>query len=392
MNKPMTLQGLDFNVASIPKLVFGPGRIGEAATLAAEFSGPVLLVTGQRSFEAAEGLTEALAERNLPHDRIVVQEEPTPAIVDEAVAAHPKTGVVIAVGGGAAIDAGKAISAMLPDGEPVRDFLEGVGTKKPNGRKVPFIACPTTAGTGAEATKNAVLSEVGPGGFKKSLRHDRYIPDAVVIDPALAVGCGSLVTAACGMDALTQLLEAFVSDKASPMTDALARSGLQAVADSLQRCFEQPQDLSARGGMAWAAFCSGICLAHAGLGVVHGFASTLGGLYAIPHGVVCGTLLPAATEANVRWLIENEPTGPALKRFAEVGRMFGLQEPDDQTAAQKLIEALYDLKKKLSLPPLGDYGIGAEDHILDATGLKNNPALLGRAALRDVLIRSGAVA
>ena len=392
MIDPAAMIDQDFNVTAIPKLIFGPGRITEAATLAAEYSAPVLLVTGRRSFDAAVDLTKALDEKNLPYERIVVQGEPSPAIVDEAVTAHRKTGVVIAVGGGAVIDAGKAISAMLPDGQPVRDFLEGIGSKKPDGRKIPFFACPTTAGTGAEATKNAVLSEVGPGGFKKSLRHDHYIPDAVVIDPALAIGCGQLVTAACGMDALTQLLEAFVSPKASPMTDALARSGLQAVADSLQRCCEQPQDLAARSGMAWAAFCSGICLAHAGLGVVHGFASTLGGLYAVPHGVVCGTLLPAATEANVRWLVEEDPTGPALKRFAEVGRMFGLEDPDDESAARHLVDVLYDLKKSLGIPPLGDYGVGAEDHILDATGLKNNPALLGRAALRDVLIRSGAVA
>jgi alcohol dehydrogenase len=383
-----------FTLEPMPKLLVGSGRVAEAAKLASAHGRRVLLVTGERSFANASALVDALDQGAFKVQRVVIDQEPTPAMVDAAVANHPDAEVVIAVGGGAVVDAGKAISAMLPIAEPVKDYLEGVGDKVSSGLKRPFIACPTTAGTGAEATKNAVLSEVGSDGFKKSLRHDRFVPDAVILDPDLMVGCPPDITAACGMDALTQLLEAFVSPQASAATDALARSGLRAVADSLLHvCGDGHNDLSARQNMGWGAFCSGVCLAHAGLGIVHGFASPIGGFYPIPHGVVCGTLLPAATSVNVHKMLADPTThARALSKHAEVGRLLsGDTDTDDPTACHRLIETLQEWKRHLAIAPLSDYGIGVEDRILDGTGLKNNPVQLDRAALSQILIESGAV-
>ncbi|MFC1707297.1 iron-containing alcohol dehydrogenase [Planctomycetota bacterium] len=381
-----------FRFEGMPRLVFGDGTIGTVAELAAQYGRRVLLVTGQRSFARATALFDAMHATGLELERCTVSGEPSPALVDEAVKSSAGVDVVVAVGGGAVVDAGKAISAMLPAGKPVRDYLEGVGAKKPSGEKIPFIACPTSAGTGAEATKNAVLSEVGPRGFKKSLRHQRYIPDAVVIDPDLAVSCPREVTAACGLDALTQLLEAFVSKEANPASDAFARSGLLAASGSLLRvCGEGAGETAARAQMAWAAFCSGVALAHAGLGVVHGLASPLGGFYRVPHGVVCGTLLPAATEVNVRRAVKGDGGDGTVARYAEVGRLLsGEPGADDETACRLLVDTLWAWKRHLGIPPLSAFGVGVEDKVLDATGLKQNPVPLATEDLRRILLDSGA--
>lgn len=387
-----------FQLDGVPRLVFGPGRLPEAAAIAAAYGRRVLLVTGARSFGDGFGLLEALSAQGCSVVRVTIDREPSPALVDAAVSAFPDIQVVIAVGGGAVIDAGKAISAMLPERLPVRDCLEGVGTRAPSGKKVPFVACPTTAGTGAEATKNAVLSEVGPQGFKKSLRHNNYIPDAVVIDPALACSCSPEITAACGMDALTQLIEALTSPFASPLTDAFARSGLSAVGSALLGvCGEDAGDVKARGLMAWGAFCSGVALAHAGLGVVHGLASPLGGLYPIPHGVVCGALLPAATEINIRRLTQtaqHPKHADALTRYAEITTLLNLSDANTLSVAdgcQLLIDTLYAWRARLPIPALSAFGIRIEDRVIQATGLKSNPTPLSPAEISEILARSGAL-
>ena len=188
--------------------------------------------------------------------------------------------VVLSTGGGSVIDAGKAVSAMLRVEGSVAEYLEDVGTRKHPGTKVPFVAVPTTAGTGCEATRNAVLSRVGPDGFKKSLRHDNFLPDAAVVDPVLTLSCPPDITAACGLDALTQLLESFVSTKASVLTDVLALSGLEHIGNSLvPACTNSGQDIDMRANLSYAALMSGITLTSAGLGTVHGFASSIGGLF-----------------------------------------------------------------------------------------------------------------
>ena len=378
-----------FQTAPLPPLTFGEGSLKEIVNIAKRYGSSAVLVTGQRSFQAAHDLLKDLEGERISYTHVIIKGEPSPHQIDHAVTVNPHAEMVIAIGGGAVIDAGKAISAMLPLQAPVKQYLEGVGEHKPPGLKVPYIACPTTAGTGAEVTKNAVITEVGIDGFKKSLRHEAYIPDAVVIDPTLAVSCPPEVTAACGMDAFTQLLEAFVSTKANPFTDSFARSGLTAVVRSLRRAYESPHDLEARSDMAWAAYASGVSLAHAGLGVVHGLASPIGSYYPIPHGVVCGTLLPAATAINVQWLVDHDPAGSALRKHAEVAELFGHHGLDPIEASYALLESIDQLKRDLEIPQLADWSVGVEERILSRTGLKNNPAYLERQDIVNLLLKAG---
>ena len=229
----MNLPNIDrFQCASIPAVYFGAGVIKNIGATASRYGTSALLVTGGSSLARTgnlEVIVSRLKDANITVSHTTVTGEPSPEGVDEVVSEYRGKGVdlVISIGGGSVIDFGKAVSAMMPAEGSVLDYLEGVGTKSPDGKKLPFLACPTTAGTGSEATKNAVLSRVGDAGFKKSLRHDKYIPDAAIIDPELAVDCPHNITAACGMDAFTQLLEAYVSTKANPMTDALSENGLR---------------------------------------------------------------------------------------------------------------------------------------------------------------------
>jgi alcohol dehydrogenase class IV len=259
----------------------------------------------------------------------------------------------------------------------VADYLEGVGTRQPGPDKVPFIAVPTTAGTGAEATKNAVLSRTGVGGFKKSLRHDAYVPDVAIIDPGLALGCPKQVTAASGLDALTQLLESYVSTRATPYTDALAITGLEHLGRSFVRAVERGEsDIDARSGMAFAAYLSGICLANAGLGTVHGMAGPAGALSEVPHGVFCGTVLAPALDATISSLTRRRDALGALGKYAAAaraltGRTGGSLE--DQLSA--LVTRVNDYLSVADLPPLRSYGITGEvaEQIAVAGNNKNNP-------------------
>jgi alcohol dehydrogenase class IV len=267
-----------------------------------------------------------------------------------------------------------------------------VGTAQHNGEKIPLIAVPTTSGTGSEATKNAVLSRTGDDGFKKSLRHDNFVPDVVVLDPKLTVSCPAHITAACGMDAFTQLLESYVSTDASPMTDALAFSGLEHVARFLvPASTDRAKDLDVRGGMAYAALMSGITLANAGLGVVHGVASPIGGFFNIPHGVVCGTLIGEATSATIRKLVqEHGSTHPALRKYSRVGVLLcGAAEEDTQRGCESLVSKVNEWTEILNIPRLGDYGVRESDldRIIAGSGNKNNPVQLGPKEIREILRR-----
>jgi alcohol dehydrogenase class IV len=297
---------------------------------------------------------------------------------------------VVAIGGGSVIDAGKAISAMIHAEGSVELYLEEVGAPSRHpGSKVPFIAVPTTAGTGSEATKNAVLSRTGPGGFKRSLRHDGFVPDVAIVDPVLALTCPRAVTAACGMDALTQLLESFVSTRATPFTDDMCRSGLGAVAGSLLPvCGDGGADPVHRSRMAYAAMLSGITLSNAGLGVVHGIASELGAAFGVPHGVACGTVLAGATEATVLRLLASAPEGPALKKYAEAGEILcGRTFRGPAEGAHALVELLVEWTHGLDIPRLGRYGMKQpdKDAIAARSGNKNNPAQLTAREIGEIL-------
>ncbi len=383
-----------FQFAANPRLVFGAGRIALLPDLAASLGSTVLIVTGAsfRSSDRWDRLLEGLDRKKIRAFHYPVSGEPSPETVDTAVRDFRSKAVhaVVSIGGGSAIDAGKAISAMLPLEGSVVDYLEGVGTKKHDGVKAPFIACPTTAGTGSEATKNAVLSRIGKNGFKKSLRHDSLVPDIALVDPELTLGCPEAVTAAGGLDALTQLLESFCSPESSPMTDALALEGLSRVRSGLIRATQSgPEDLEARSNMSLAAYLSGLTLANAGLGVVHGIASVMGGLFEIPHGVICGTLLAAATDTNMAACRRTGADG-ALAKFANAGRVLsGKSGLDDAAALEALSAILNEWTEILEIPRLGELGIKPADTaaIAAAVTAKNNAAPLEKTEIAEILAR-----
>ena len=338
-----------FSIARLPRIEFGVKVFDRIPDIVTQYGKRVLLVTGSRSFLSTlrwQELIAAFAARNISWSHVTVDGEPSPELIDGVVAEYAGNpiDVVLGVGGGSALDAAKAIAGLLRVQRSVMDYLEGVGPELTyTGPAVPLIAAPTTAGTGSEATKNSVLSRQGPDGFKKSFRDDKLVAEYAVVDPDLLATCPPNVVAANGMDALTQLLESFVSLRANPLTDALAASGMQAVRDCLLPWYENTaEDISAaRSGMAYGSLLSGITLAQCGLGSVHGLASPLGAFYPMPHGVVCGTLVASCTRANIEALQRRDPNGPALDKYARAAEILCDQKFDNREYAwQALIDLL----------------------------------------------------
>jgi alcohol dehydrogenase len=291
------------------------------------------------------------------------------------------------------LDAAKAIAGLLRPGNSVMDHLEGVGPEKTyRGPTTPFIAVPTTAGTGSEATKNAVLSRRGPDGFKKSFRDEKLMAEVAILDPDLLATCPPDLIAANGMDAFTQLLEAYVSIRANPITDALALTGLEAARDGLLPWYQGGDGVAlARERMALASLLSGICLAQTGLGSVHGLAQPLGSFFPIPHGVVCGTLVAAATRVNIDVVRARDPHNPALAKYARLGRLFSAHGPLDDVGAHGLLVSVLDAwTRTMSLPTLSALGVGAPDVpriIANCRGssMKTNPVVLTDDEVAQIL-------
>ena len=377
----------------LPAIYFALGSIEQLPRLADSFGKRLLILTGNSLINQKnvwEKITASLTQNSFTLFFSTIGSEPSPEMIDKIVQNHfpEEIDAVIAIGGGSVLDAGKAVSAMLPGGNGVQNFLEGVGSRNPDGRKIPFIAIPTTAGTGSEATNNAVITKTGSSGFKKSLRHDNYIPDVALIDPALMRTCPAGITAACGMDTFTQLVEGFLSTKASEITDALAWSGIEAVQRSLISTFENGDDLQARSDMAYASLCSGIVLTNAGLGVIHGMAPVLGSLFMVPHGVVCGTLMAAANEVSLAHLLETFDNSQSLSKYTRLGRLFSSREDGSEEYYQKTFtEELYKLTEVLNLPLLSDFGITDKDimTIISQSNTKNNPAALSDTEMAVLL-------
>jgi alcohol dehydrogenase len=390
----------DFSISALPRIEFGDSAVSHIPRLAAQFGRQVLLVTGAASFRNSPHwplLLDGFAQLDMRCRHVTVSGEPSPQLVDDLAAQFRSAhiDVVVAIGGGSVLDAAKAISGLLRIPNSVMDFLEGVGPELPYpGPAVPFIAVPTTAGTGSEATKNAVLSVQGESGFKKSFRHETLVPRYAVIDPQLMASCPKSQIAANGMDALTQLMESYVSLKANPITDALALSGITAVRKGLLAWYEdRPNAAQGRGQMAYAALLSGITLAQVGLGSVHGLAAPLGAFFPMPHGVVCGTLVAMCTEANIRVLQERQPDSPALVRYAQIGRLL-LDIPmlDDDAARNGLVALLNGWTERLGLPRLSHYGMGPADIprvVANCRGssMKTNPIVLRDEEVADILRR-----
>ncbi len=384
-----------FTILPLPEIHFGAGHFSRLATLAKPFGSTILVVTGRRALEHSghsAALFDALHRAALKTFHLVVEREPSPELIDRALLLYRPLSVdlVVAVGGGSVLDAGKAVSAMLLQEGSVERFIEGrEGFRVHDGRKVPFIAVPTTSGTGSEVTNNAVISRVGQEGYKRSLRHTAFVPNIALIDPELMVTVSAELTAASGMDACTQLLEAYTSPFASPYSDALALSGLERFSRSfLPACSDRAKESGVRGDIAYAALMSGIALANAGLGIVHGFASSVGGLIDIAHGTLCATLLATATRENIRQLRSIDPTHPTLQKYAKAGSILsGCAAVDVYGGCEGLLERLEAWQERLHFPRLGEYGLLSEDldALVTTTRSKSNAVQLDHAAMKRIL-------
>ncbi|MEQ1663614.1 MAG: iron-containing alcohol dehydrogenase [Thiobacillus sp.] len=386
-----------FSISRLPRIEFGSGVLSKLPQCVMRYGTRALLITGARSFEDStqgQRVCADLAAAGIRYEVFKIQGEPSPETVDAAVERYRDYGcqVVVGIGGGSALDAAKAIAGLLIPGNSVMDHLEGVGPERQyEGPAVPFIAVPTTAGTGSEATKNAVLSLQGAQGFKKSFRDDKLVAEIALVDPDWLVNCPPEVIAANGMDAFTQLLESYVSSKATPLTDSLAWGGMKAARDGLLPLYHNAGDADARIRMAYAALISGITLAQVGLGSVHGLAAPLGAFFPIPHGVVCGTLVAAATRINIDTLLAREPQHPALEKYALTGRLLNQQHalsPHESLTA--LVDILTRWTDSLKLPRLNHYGVNADDFpriVTNSRGssMRTNPIVLTDADITRIL-------
>jgi alcohol dehydrogenase class IV len=379
---------MNFEFATAQRIVFGPGKLAALRDIAPGFGSRALLVTGADA-QRAEPVIELLRAAGIAVSAYAARGEPTIAMATDAVARARTDAVelVIGFGGGSAIDLGKAVAALITNpGEPL-DYLEVIGRGQAlRVAPLPYIAVPTTAGSGAEATRNAVLA-APDAQVKVSLRSPLMLPRVAIVDPQLTHALPRTVSAATGMDALTQLIEPFVSARATPMTDALCRDGIARAAQALPRVCADGTDAHARESMALASLFGGIALANAGLGAVHGFAAPIGGQFSAPHGAVCAQLLPYVWRANVAALRAQSPNHPALARYAEAARLLAGQQADVNAAGDWLLQ----LRDQLEIPTLRMYGISV-DHVdllaeraAKASSMQANPIALSHTALCDIL-------
>ena len=309
-----------FEFATATRIIFGAGTLKQIGPIAAETGRRALVVTGLAT-ALTRPLLDLLAAQGIDCEIFPVSGEPTLEVVRQGIQ-HVRLAscdLVIGFGGGSAIDAGKAIAALMTNSGDLLDYLEVIGKGKPITQPAaPYIAIPTTAGTGAEVTRNAVLASPEHR-VKVSLRSPHMLPRVALVDPELTYSLPPQVTASTGLDALTQLVEPFVSIRANPMTDAFCREGMPRAARSLRRAYEYGNDVKAREDMALASLLGGLALANAGLGAVHGIASVVGGMFPAPHGAVCARLLPHVMEINVRALQARQPGSDALRRYRRGG-------------------------------------------------------------------------
>lgn len=381
-----------FEFTTAGRIGFGPGITTEMTPEIAALGTTAFVVTGGTS-ERQAGVLDALVGQGLACVTFAVTGEPTTEIVTTAIASarRARADLVIGIGGGSVIDTGKVVAAMLTNDGTLEDYLEVVGAGRPLVYpSAPYVAIPTTAGTGAEVTRNAVLC-VPERKVKVSMRSGFLLPRLAIVDPLLTHSMPPELTASTGLDALTQLAEAFVSNKANPLTDGLCREGLRHAGRSLRRAFEDGSDAEARADMALASLFSGLALANAKLGAVHGFAGPLGGMIDVPHGVVCGRLLPLVIEANVRVLRDRAGDSPALARYDEIARLL---TGDSRAKASDAVSWVHDLCETFALPGLRRFGLSEDDFpeavakAKNASSMKGNPIELTDDELLAILARA----
>jgi alcohol dehydrogenase class IV len=383
---------MTFEFATAGRIIFGAGTAKIIGEQAARLGRNAFVLTGAHAERSALVLRQ-LDNHHVRHTSLRVRAEPTTDSVWNGVAMARECGCdhVVAVGGGSVLDTGKVIAAMLTNGGALMDYLEGVGAGRAlTHMSAPFIAVPTTAGTGAEVTRNAVL-ESPAHGVKVSIRSPFLLPRLAVVDPQMTTSMPPALTASTGLDALTQLLEAFVTRDANPLTDGICREGLRRAGCSLAKAFEDGGNHAAREDMCVASLCGGLALANARLGAVHGIAGPFGGMFKAPHGAVCGRLLPFVMAANIAALRQRAAGSVALARFDEAARLLTGSE---RAAAEDGIAWLQDRCERFALPPLSAYGFSdrhAADLIaksLKSSSMRGNPIDLTAAELESVLNRS----
>ena len=381
-----------FEFTSAARIIFGPGAVRELPDVAATFGARVLIVTGRDRLRHA-GLIAMLEGKGLVCTLFQVAGEPSIELVREGAALMRAASAefVISIGGGSAIDAGKAIAAIAANPGDVLDYIEVIGRALPFERTpLPFVAVPTTAGTGSEVTRNAVLGSKQHG-VKASLRSASMLARVAIVDPDLTLGMPAAVTASTGLDALTQLIEPFVSIRANPLTDALCRDALPKIARALPRAWENADNGEARAAMSYSSLLSGLALANAGLGVVHGFAAAIGGMFDAPHGCICAAILPHGIAANLRALRQRAPESPALERYHEAAQ---LTSTEPRASAEDLVPWVTGVTKNLRIPGLCAWGIG-EQHVnaivqraARASSMKANPLPLTDSELAQTVLNA----
>jgi alcohol dehydrogenase class IV len=380
---------MEFEFASATRIIFGPGSFEKLGALTAESGLRALLVSGVPD-DLTRSVLDRLTEKGVKPTLFTVSGEPTINLVEAGIrtARNADCEVIIGFGGGSAVDTAKAIAAMLTNAGNLLDYLEIIGQNKPlTMRSAPFIAVPTSAGTGSEVTRNAVLYSPEHK-IKVSLRSPFMLARIALVDPLLTYSMPPEVTASTGLDALTQVIEPFVSNAANPLTDALCRDGIVRASRSLLKAYEVMSDAAAREDMALTSLFGGLALANAKLGAVHGFAAVLGGMFHAPHGVICAALLPHVMAVNVRALQERLPQSPSLERYGEVSRLMTGKE---NASAADGIALVKDLTKALHIPALSTYGVTKNDfHVIieksaAASSMKGNPVKLTSQELEEVL-------
>ena len=379
-----------FEFATAGRILFGEGRRSEVPALCAELGSRVLILCGHR-MPAQEKLVNDLRDKGLWVELLDVRSEPDTGFLQEGLrlAQASRCEVVMGLGGGSAIDSAKAIAALMTNpGDPL-DYLEVVGRGQALRQPpAPWIAIPTTAGTGSEVTRNAVLS-VPEKKIKVSLRSPMMLARAAVVDPELTYDLPPEITACTGMDALAQVIEPYVSRRANPLADLYCQEGIRRASQSLVQAYRQGSDPQARANMAFASLMGGLALANAGLGAVHGFAGPIGGMFDAPHGAVCAALLPPVVEANARALQERAPQHAALQRYHEIARWVAPQS--SSPAVSVLVEWLRNLRETLGIAGLRRYGVRPVDipvlveKSIPTSSMKANPIDLTPDELTRVL-------
>lgn len=378
-----------FSFTTAAEIVFGSGTLQEIGPIAAGLGKKALVVAGTGGTEV-ERLVTLLASAGVGVERLPVRGEPTVATIQAGTAAARSAGcdLVVGFGGGSALDTGKAVAAMLTNPGDLLDYLEVVGQGRPiTERPAPFIAVPTTAGTGSEVTRNAVIG-VPEKQVKVSLRSPLLLARVALVDPELTLSLPAEVTASTGMDALVQVIEPYTSRRANPLTDLYCRDGITRASRSLLRAYQDGSNRSAREDMAFTSLMGGLALANAGLGAVHGFAGVIGGRFDAPHGAVCAALLAPVVLVNARALAEREPGHPALLRYAEIARVV---TASPNGSVHNLVRWVNELRRAMHMPALGAFGVkqadleGIVEQSAAASSMKANPIELTKAEMREIL-------